>query len=295
MNSTTTNFQSNTPNTSNPLGHETDISTLGIYLPSNTPPSHPSIHIPSPSPPSFPLLEAQEFHNLSDIFNPSNGDEDEELFKVFSHDHLDGHNSQKENEHMQYREIQEEFYEDRCLESSNFYEFKYFEQIKDNKQLSKICEVEQKVEEPPPKCLSGKKNKSKSKRWGKKQDIALFNEFRKYESKGYICFEDLKKVQFRACNSSFNIIKTIRSTLETEKSCEFLVSRLINNTNDKFSVRETKLLKRLIRRSDYKNLDYLKLLESFRGKTLDGIRKACDNLCQEKNKKTLHKVTNLEE
>ncbi|CAI2366850.1 unnamed protein product [Moneuplotes crassus] len=239
------------------------------------------------------IINGNQIVDSFNILNTINEGSNEGIFRLPKQDLLNDcfMDNQRVDDNLL---IQEEFYDKNVPESAPMFEFKYLEGIVDKQTFSDICEADQKYEDPAPTSLTTPKNVPKGKRWGKKQDIELFNEFRKFELKGLICLEELKKLDMDAWDSPHDIINTIRSTLGTDKSCEFLINRLICHTNDNFSVRETKLLKRLIRKNNYKDLDYPKLLENFRGKTLDGLKAACNHLYQERSLKRLHKITNMD-
>mmetsp|Transcript_12675 Transcript_12675/g.12708 ORF Transcript_12675/g.12708 Transcript_12675/m.12708 type:complete len:262 (+) Transcript_12675:1-786(+) len=114
---------------------------------------------------------------------------------------------------------------------------------------------------------------SKAKRWGKREDIALFKAFRQCEEQGLITLSSISQLRTNDQISSHEGIKIIRNRLGCRQSARFLANRLRLKLTNKFSVRETKLLKRLLKTYQYNNLNYSKILDYFSGKTLEGLKK----------------------
>ncbi|CAI2387594.1 unnamed protein product [Moneuplotes crassus] len=127
-------------------------------------------------------------------------------------------------------------------------------------------------------------------RWRKQDDIELFKAFRMCEQQGLITLNEIRCFKSPSEVAAHLGIQMIKDTLGCKQSHMFLVNRIKNKLNDSFSIRETKLLKRLVRKYEYDNIPYLQLLESFSGKTLEGMKRACDHLCENKRNKKLSKV-----
>ncbi|CAI2361255.1 unnamed protein product [Moneuplotes crassus] len=131
---------------------------------------------------------------------------------------------------------------------------------------------------------------TKGMRWSKQDDIELFRLFRMCEDQGLLTLNEIKHFDSSTKVSKVPAMQMIKETLGCRQSCRFLANRIKIKMKDSFSIRETRLLKRLIKKYNYDDIPHLELLEHFAGKTLEGMQNACANLCTNKKQKRLRKV-----
>ncbi|CAI2360722.1 unnamed protein product [Moneuplotes crassus] len=133
--------------------------------------------------------------------------------------------------------------------------------------------------------LTGKRT-----RWKKQDDIELFKEFRMCEEQGLITLNEIRNFQNSSEIQAHAGMQMIKQTLGCRQSPKFLANRIKIKMKDTFSVRETKILKKLVKQYNYTCIPYQKLLAHFSGKTLEGLERACDNLCESKKHRMLTRV-----
>ncbi|CAI2360146.1 unnamed protein product [Moneuplotes crassus] len=134
---------------------------------------------------------------------------------------------------------------------------------------------------------SSKEKDIKAKRWGKDEDIALFKAFRECEEQGLITLSSICQLKSAAQLKSHQGLQIIKNKLGCRQSSRFIANRLSLKLTDTFSIRETKLLKRLLKNYNYENVKYSEIIGKFSGKTLQGFKNYCDTLCSKKKVKQL--------
>lgn len=127
-------------------------------------------------------------------------------------------------------------------------------------------------------------------RWKQQDDIELFKAFRMCEEQGLITLSEIRNFKNSSEIQAHSGIQMIKKALGCRQSPKFLANRLKLKMKDTFSVRETKKLKRLVKQYNYTWIPHKKLLAHFSGKTLEGLKRAWDNLWENKWNKKLTKV-----
>ena len=141
---------------------------------------------------------------------------------------------------------------------------------------------------------SNSQNQAKKKRWGKKEDVQLFKVFRNFEEEGVISLREI--MNSTSCSEAYNskgIFKIIQA-LDCHQGPKFIWKRIKSKMSDSFSVRETKILKRELKKYHYEDISYPTVLEYFPGKSLYGLKFACDLLCSSKKLKKLDQITSID-
>ena len=110
-------------------------------------------------------------------------------------------------------------------------------------------------------------------RWGRKDDIELFQEIRILEKQGILAFEDILEMKNESEMEENSVLSGIKEKLGWRGSIKSLVIRIQTRFSDKFSTREAKILKNLVKRQG-DILDYELILTNFPGKSIDIIKKA---------------------
>ena len=110
-------------------------------------------------------------------------------------------------------------------------------------------------------------------RWGRKEDIELFQEIRLLEKQGILAFEDILEMKNESEMEENSVLLGIKEKLGWRGSIKSLVTRIQTRFSNKFSTREAKILKNLMKRQG-DIIDYELILANFPGKSIDIIKKA---------------------
>jgi len=110
-------------------------------------------------------------------------------------------------------------------------------------------------------------------RWGRKEDKELFKQIYLLEKQGAISLTELSQIN----TNDFEMTKDVGLNILVEKfnwksELKALVIRIQNCLSDKFSVRETRLLKKLCKKSSPPN--YEEILYNFPGKSMKRVVEA---------------------
>ncbi|CAI2386962.1 unnamed protein product [Moneuplotes crassus] len=134
--------------------------------------------------------------------------------------------------------------------------------------------------------MAPKKSHEKLNRWGKKEDKILWRTIKEDIAKGAYTLEYMKNIPLAKARKNSHMVNLSQS-IGWKTSCSKLLGRIQKCIADSFSVRDEILLRKLIKKKHYKNLDYDHLLEHFSGKTKERIMQVCHALCQAKEQKKL--------
>lgn len=124
------------------------------------------------------------------------------------------------------------------------------------------------------------------KRWGKKEDKILWKTIRRDISHGVYTLEILKNIPLAEAKDNINIIQ-LSDSIGWKTTNAKLLERIQKSISDNFSAREEILLRKLIKKKSYKNLDYEAILSHFPGKSRVRIMEVCQNFCKAKKMKKL--------
>ncbi|CAI2360040.1 unnamed protein product [Moneuplotes crassus] len=123
------------------------------------------------------------------------------------------------------------------------------------------------------------KNNRKMNRWGKCHDKKLFAAIRFLEKKGILKLNDLLTMNASTEAKCDQGVKILANKISWNWQYENLVERVKNLSDKKFSFREIKTLKRIIKKEyRHKPLDYEKILYHFPGKTVEKLMATCDHI-----------------
>eukprot|EP00343_Euplotes_focardii_P002808 CAMPEP_0205804460 /NCGR_PEP_ID=MMETSP0205-20121125/7384_1 /ASSEMBLY_ACC=CAM_ASM_000278 /TAXON_ID=36767 /ORGANISM="Euplotes focardii, Strain TN1" /LENGTH=198 /DNA_ID=CAMNT_0053074101 /DNA_START=339 /DNA_END=935 /DNA_ORIENTATION=- len=131
-------------------------------------------------------------------------------------------------------------------------------------------------------------SESIKKRWGRDQDKTLFIIIRQMEKEGELSLQEITSMNAKdeACS---NIgVNNLAKKFQWKSLKKYLVLRIQSLCKKGFSVRETKKLKRIIKK-DYKylELDYERILDNFPGKNIALVKEVCAEIMKSRDDKTL--------
>ena len=92
------------------------------------------------------------------------------------------------------------------------------------------------------------------------------------EKEGILTLEELIRIDPDYEAEQNKEVINLGKSLNWKYSLRNLIVRVQKFVNSNFSVRETKLLKKLVKESDMKNIDYENILYNFPGKSIERIR-----------------------
>lgn len=118
-------------------------------------------------------------------------------------------------------------------------------------------------------------------RWGKKEDKMLWRTIRGDISNGLYTLEILKNIPIEEAKVNTLVIQ-LSKMIGWKTTNTKLLERIQKSISDNFSAREEILLRKLIKKKGYRNLDYDSILSNFPGKTKKRIVEVCENLCKAK-------------
>lgn len=127
-------------------------------------------------------------------------------------------------------------------------------------------------------------------RWGRKDDKALFSHIRAMENQNFFTFEDLLSWSnsFDKVNRAAVVELAARS--DWKSTPEKLLTRIRGRSCSKFSFREKKALKRILRKEyNYSKIDYERVIQEFPGKSVEALKKLWRRLLMSKKTKNLSK------
>ena len=130
-------------------------------------------------------------------------------------------------------------------------------------------------EDEGPKSSS---KESKSTRWGRANDRQLFKTINEWEANGKLNIAEVLKIRKRLTPAQEEVFQNLSMKVLWRGQIRHLVIRIQSLfKRSKFSVREFKLMRRILR-TQYKDreIDYDKLLENFPGKTKEYLVKECE-------------------
>lgn len=148
-------------------------------------------------------------------------------------------------------------------------------------------EVFEKSQIPQPPAQL-KADKVIHRRWGRKQDKNLFQIIRDMEAEGLFVLDDLVALDENEDLYQYEGIRQLCSRACWRATPAKLLGRIKTLRDTKFSFREIKALKKLLRDGyEYENIDYDKVLYDFPGKTMEKLREMCDELVSSFHQKSL--------
>lgn len=126
------------------------------------------------------------------------------------------------------------------------------------------------------------------KRWNRQKDKVLFQVIRSLEADGKVTFEELISMNAGRDACSHPGVSLLAKKFGWKSLKKYLVLRIQSLSKRDFSVRETKALKRILKRDyEYKDLDYGKIIYEFPGKSVQRLKEVCDEIIQRRFQKTL--------
>lgn len=126
------------------------------------------------------------------------------------------------------------------------------------------------------------------KRWNRNKDKSLFKVIRSLEKEGKLSLEELISLDASKDASSNPGVCILAKKFRWKSLKKFLLLRIQSLSKRDFSVRETKALKKILKKEyQYKDLDYSKIIEEFPGKTVRRLEEVCDEIIRRRFDKTL--------
>ena len=109
-------------------------------------------------------------------------------------------------------------------------------------------------------------------RWGRREDCQLFINIRKLEKEGVLTLSEIVGIKSQLKAENHKGLIMLAERLDWKASNLNLVLRVKKFIHPVFSVRDIRLLKKLLMKSQYKNIDYEQILDNFPGKSMERIR-----------------------
>lgn len=132
----------------------------------------------------------------------------------------------------------------------------------------------------------GEFEKKVKRRWGKAEDKILWQTIREDISNGRYTLEVLKNIPLVEGKRNIHV-QQLSQRIGWKTTNVKLLERIQKSISDSFSAREEILLRKLIKKKGYKNLDYDTILSHFPGKSRERIVEVCQNFCDAKKMKKL--------
>lgn len=154
--------------------------------------------------------------------------------------------------------------------------------------LKKPDNEEEKEEMKEDKEPSDWQSDHQKKRWGRDDDKRLFGVIRSLEKQGLLSLQEILEMDANTQACSNKGVSALAKKFKWKSLKKYLVFRIQSLWGKEFSVRETKLLKRIIKKNyNYENLDYENILYNFPGKTLERVMEVSEEIVRSRHEKTL--------
>ena len=111
-------------------------------------------------------------------------------------------------------------------------------------------------------------------RWGKKEDIPLFKEIYRLEKEKILSLSDFSNKDPDLGDSIYDGLALLAKNLNWKLSLKKFYVRISKRISNEFSVREILQLKKMMKCTQYSNIDYEEILYSFPGKPMETIKAA---------------------
>lgn len=126
------------------------------------------------------------------------------------------------------------------------------------------------------------------KRWRREDDKRLFSVIRSLEREGHLTLEELTHMNPATEACGHKGVSMLAKIFEWKSLKKHLVIRIQSLVKRDFSVRETKNLKRILKKEyNYENLNYEKIIYEFPGKSFARLIEVCDHIVKNRYEKTL--------
>jgi hypothetical protein len=128
-------------------------------------------------------------------------------------------------------------------------------------------------------------------RWGRSEDKSLFKLIRDMEEQGALSLKEILQVNSRSDVYKHEGLCSLAHAFQWKSLIKNLLFRIKNLCGREFSVRELKMLKKLLKKKyKYEKIDYNDLIYEFPGKSVNQLMEVTKRIIREKNNKTLSQL-----